>query len=34
MNTALAIQCDFDPGKIVRTLGGEYTGEWRDVEKY
>ena len=25
MATALAIQCGLDPGKIVRTLGGEYT---------
>ena len=30
-NTALALQCGFDPGKIVRILGGEYSGEWRDV---
>ena len=22
----------FDPGQIVRTLGGEYIGEWRYVE--
>ena len=33
MATALALQCGLDPGKIVRTLGGEYTGEWRDVKK-
>ena len=33
MNTALALQCGLDPGQIVRTLGGEYTGEWRDVKK-
>ena len=32
MATALALQCGLDPGKIVRTLGGEYTGEWRNVE--
>ena len=31
MATALAIRCGFDPGKIVRTLGGEYTASWRDV---
>ena len=33
MATALAIQCGLDPGKIVRTLGGEYTGEWRNIKK-
>ena len=32
MATALALQCGLDPGKIVRTLEGEYTGEWRDVK--
>ena len=32
MATALALQCGLDPGKIVRTLGGEYTGKWRNVE--
>ena len=33
MATALALRCGLDPGKIVRTLGGEYTGEWRNVKK-
>ena len=31
MATALAVRCGLDPGKIVRTLGGEYTASWRDV---
>ena len=31
MATALAIRCGFDPGKIVRTLGGGYTASWRDI---
>ena len=33
MNTALALQCGLDPWQMLRTLGGEYTGEWRDVKK-
>ena len=33
MATALALKCGLDPGKLVRTLGGEYTGEWRNVGK-
>ena len=33
MATALAVRSGLDPGKIVRTLGGEYTGAWRDVDK-
>ena len=33
MATALALKCGLDPGKIVRTSGGEYTGEWRNVKK-
>ena len=32
MATALALRSDLNPEKIVRTLGGEYTGAWRDVE--
>ena len=32
MATALAIQVGLDPGRIVRTLEGEYTGAWRNVE--
>ena len=31
--TALALRCGLDPGRIVRTLGGEYTGEWRNAKK-
>ena len=33
MATALAVRSGLDPGKIVRTLGGEYTAAWRDVDK-
>ena len=33
MATALALKCGLDPGRIVRTLRGEYTGEWRNVKK-
>ena len=33
MATALALRCGLRPGKIARTLGGEYTGEWRNVKK-
>ena len=33
MATALTLKCGPDPGKIIRNLGGEYTGEWRNVEK-
>ena len=32
MVTALAVRSDLDPGKIVRTMGGEYTASWRDVD--
>ena len=31
MATTLAIRSGFDPGKIVRTLGGEYAGAWKNV---
>ena len=33
MATSLAIRAGLDPGKIVRTLNGEYTGAHRNVEK-
>ena len=33
MATALAIHVGLDPGRIVRTLEGEYTGAWRNVEQ-
>ena len=33
MATALAIRAGLDPGKIVRTLNGEYTGAHRNVGK-
>ena len=33
MATALAICVGLDPGRIVRTLEGEYTGAWRNVEE-
>ena len=33
MATALALRCVLDPGRIVRTLGREYTGEWRNIKK-
>ena len=33
MATALALRCGLDPGKIVRTLNGGFTGEHRDVKK-
>jgi hypothetical protein len=33
MATALAIRVGLDPGRIVRTLEGEYTGAWRNVEE-
>ena len=33
MATALALRCCLDPGRIVRTLGREYTGEWRNIKK-
>ena len=33
MATALAIRVGLDPGRIVRTLEGEYTGAWRNVEQ-
>ena len=32
MATALAVRSGLDPGKIVRTMGGEYTASWRDVD--
>jgi hypothetical protein len=28
----LALRSGLDPGRVVRTLGGEYTGTWRDVD--
>ena len=31
MATSLALRSGLDPGKVVRTPGGEY-GAWRDVE--
>ena len=31
--TALATPSGLDPGKIVRTMNGEYTGAWRNVDK-
>ena len=33
MATALALKCGLDPGRIVRTLGGEYTGEWGNAKQ-
>merc|ERR1712086_1169644 len=33
MATALAIRVGLDPGRIVRTLDGEYTGAWINVEQ-
>ena len=33
MVTALAVGVGLDPGKIVRTLNGEYTGAHRNVER-
>ena len=32
MATSLALRSGLGLGEIVRTLGGEYTGAWRDVE--
>ena len=32
MATSLALRSGLDPGRVVRTLGGEYTGAWRDVD--
>ena len=33
MFTALATHVGLDPGRIVRTLEGEYTGAWKIVEE-
>ena len=33
MVTVLVICVGLDPGRIVRTLEGEYTGAWRNVEE-
>ena len=30
--TALAIRSGLDPGRVVRTMGGYYTGAWRNVD--
>ena len=32
MVMSLALRSGLDPGELVRTLWGEYTGVWRDVE--
>ena len=32
MATALAVRSGLDPGKIVRSMAGEYTASWRDVD--
>ena len=32
MATSLALISGLDLGRVVRTLGGEYTGAWRDVD--
>lgn len=32
MDTALAVRSDLDPVKIVRTMGGEYTGALTNVK--
>ena len=31
MATSLALRSGLDPGRVVRTLGGEYTAAWREV---
>ena len=33
MEMALAIHSGLDPGRIIRTINGEYIGAWRNVEK-
>ena len=32
MTTSLALRSGLDPGKLVRTLGSEHTGAWRNVD--
>ena len=32
MGTSLTLRSGLDPGRVVRTLGGEYTGAWRYVD--
>ena len=32
MATSLTLRSGLDPGRVVRTLGGEYTCAWRNVE--
>ena len=33
MATSFALRSGLDPGRLARTLGGECTGAWRDVDK-
>ena len=32
MATSLALRSDLNPMRVVRTLGDEYTGVWRDIK--
>ena len=32
MATSLALRSGLDPERVARTLGGEYTGAWRNVD--